>query len=124
MQKSKEGIYEIPVTLNGVLQISFIFDSGASDVSIAPDVALTLMRTGTIKESDFIGDQEYQFADGSTAISKVFILHEIKIGNKILKNINASISNSIEAPMLLGQSVLQKFAKFTVDNTNHTLNIE
>lgn len=124
MVKGENGIYEVPVVLNDVLKISFIFDSGASDVSISPDVALTLIRTGTITQSDFIGTQKYQFADGSTATSNVFILHQIKIGNKTLTNVKASISKSIDAPMLLGQTALQQFGKFTIDNANHTLVIE
>ena len=124
MVKGESGVYEVPVMLNGVLKINFIFDSGASDVSISPDVALTLMRTGTIKQSDFVGSQKYQFADGSTATSRVFILHEIKLGKKTLRNVRASISGSIDAPMLLGQSVLQQFGKFTIDNANHSLTIE
>ena len=87
-------------------------------------MALTLIRTGTIQSNDFIGTQVYSFADGSTAKSDVFILHEIKIGNYLIKNVTASISNSINAPMLLGQSVLQRLGKFSVDNNNHTLIIE
>lgn len=124
MIKSAGGTFDIPVELNGVLKISFIFDSGASDVSISPDVALTLIKTGTITDTDFIGKQHYRFANGATATSEVFILHEIKIGDYKIKNVRASISNSINAPMLLGQSVLQRLGKFTIDNTNHTLTIE
>jgi clan AA aspartic protease (TIGR02281 family) len=124
MMKSQSGVFEVPVELNKVLKISFIFDSGASDVSISPDVALTLMRTGTIEQTDFIGSQVYSFADGSTATSEVFILKEIKIGGHVIKNVRASISNSINAPMLLGQSVLQRLGKFSIDNNNHTLIIE
>lgn len=124
MTKSPSGTYDIPVELNGVLKISFIFDSGASDVTISPDIALTLIKTGTITDNDFIGKQQYRFANGATATSEVFILHEIKIGDYKIKNVRASISNSINAPMLLGQSMLQRIGKFTIDNTNHTLTIE
>ena len=124
MTKSQSGVFEVPVELNKVLKISFIFDSGASDISISPDVALTLIRTGTITETDFIGSQVYSFADGSKATSEVFILKEIKIGDHIIKNVRASISNSNNAPMLLGQSVLQRLGRFTIDNNNHTLIIE
>lgn len=124
MTKSQSGVFEVPVELNKVLKISFIFDSGASDVSVSPDVALTLIRTGTVEQTDFIGSQVYSFADGSTATSEVFILKEIKIGSHIIKNVRASISNSINAPMLLGQSVLQRLGKFSIDNNNHTLIIE
>lgn len=124
MQKSQSGVYEIPVELNGVLKISFIFDTGASDVSISPDVALTLIRTGTITKQDYIGTQTYTFADGTTAESAVFILREVKIDNYIIKNVTASISNSLSAPMLLGQSVMQRLGRFSIDNNSHTLIIE
>jgi len=118
------GVYSVPVELNGVLKIDFIFDSGASDVSISPDVALTLLRTGTIKDKDWLEGAYYQFADGSTSKSKRFKLSSIKIGKKEIKNVICSISNSIEAPMLLGQSVLSKFGKYTFDNVNQKLIIE
>jgi clan AA aspartic protease (TIGR02281 family) len=123
MVKTSSGIYEIPVEINDVLKISFILDPGASDVSISPDVALTLIRTGTVSDSDFVGTQRYVFADGSTAVSNVFIIRRIKIGNTIIKNVRASISNSLDAPMLLGQSVLQKFGKFVINNIDHTITI-
>jgi clan AA aspartic protease (TIGR02281 family) len=121
MIKTQGGTYDIPVQINGVLKINFILDSGASDVSISADVALTLLKTGTVSDNDFIGTQEYKFANGSVATSKVFLLNEIKIGGFIIKKVRASISNSIDAPMLLGQSVLQRLGKFTIDNSNHTL---
>jgi len=121
MQKMEGGIYEIPVVINDVLKISFIFDTGASDLSISPDVALTLIRTGTVKESDFIGSQTYFFADGSKATSRRFIIKKLTIGNHTATNVIASISKSIDAPMLLGQSVQQQFGKIVIDNTNHVL---
>lgn len=123
MIKSPNGTYDVPVELNGVLKINFILDSGASDVSISPDVALTLIKTGTISESDFIGTQQYRFANGSTATSQVFYLNEVKVGDLTLKKVRATISNSVDAPMLLGQSVLQRLGKFSIDNTNHTLEL-
>ncbi len=119
-----DGVFQIPVVINDVLKISFIFDSGSSDISISPDVALTLIKTGTLKETDFIGSQTYKFADGSTAISQTFIIRQLSIGNKILKNIRASISSTIDSPMLLGQSVLERFGTFTIDNINHTIKFD
>ena len=112
------GVYEIPVIINGALKLNFIFDAGASDVSISPDVALTLIRTGTLTNDDFVGTETYKFADGSKAKSKVFIIKEIQIGNKKVFNIRASIATSINAPLLLGQSVLNKFGKVTIDYKN------
>lgn len=120
----RSGVYEIPVTINGVLKLDFIFDAGASDVSISADVALTLLRTGTIKDKDFLGTETYKFADGSTAKSKVFLLKEVQIGNKKVSNVRASISSSLNAPLLLGQSVLNRFGKVTIDYKNNTITFQ
>jgi predicted aspartyl protease len=38
--KTESGLIEVPVILNNVLRINFIFDSGASEVSISPYVAI------------------------------------------------------------------------------------
>ena len=122
--KSSGGVYTLPVELNEVLKIDFIFDSGASDVSITPDVALTLIKAGTIKEQDWLQGAVYRFADGSTAKSKRFKLRSLKIGDRIIKNVSCSISNSIDAPMLLGQSVMKQFGKYTFDNKKQVLIIE
>lgn len=122
--KRTGGVYSVPVELNGVLKIDFIFDSGASDVSISPDVALILLKTGTIKNEDWLPGAYYSFADGSTAKSARFKLKSVKIGNKTITNVVCSISNSIHAPMLLGQSVLGKFGKYTFDNNKLTLTLD
>jgi len=51
-------------------------DGGASEVTIPADVVMTLIRTGTIRASDFIGEQTYRFADGSTVKSRTFRIRE------------------------------------------------
>lgn len=122
--KSKNGLIEVPIVLNDVLRINFIFDSGASEVSLSPDVALTLLRTGTISENDWLLDQVYTFADGSKAKSKRFLIKKLIIGNQTLTNIEASISKSIEAPMLIGQNVMQKLGSVTIDYNNMLLIIK
>lgn len=122
--KSNNGVFSVPVELNGVLKMDFIFDSGASDISISPDIALTLIKAGTIKNEDWLPGAYYSFADGSTAKSERFKLHSVKIGNKVIKNATCSISNSINSPMLLGQSVLSKFGKYSFDNKQKILTIE
>jgi aspartyl protease family protein len=122
--KTASGLLEVPVILNGVLKINFILDSGASEVSLSPDVALTLIRTGTITDSDFLPDQTFKFADGSTAKSKRFLIKKLNIGNQTLTNIEASISNSIEAPMLMGQNVMNKLGSITIDYENQLLIIK
>ena len=118
------GVYEVPVLINDVLKISVILDSGAADVSIAPDVALTLIRTGTVEKSDWLPGQIYTFGDGSKAESARFNLKSISIGNKSFKKIACSISNNVNAPMLLGQSVLKRLGRFTIDYNKGVIQFE
>ena len=49
MEKSG-GIYLIPCKVNG-LPLKFIFDTGASDVSISLTEALFMLKNGNLKES-------------------------------------------------------------------------
>jgi hypothetical protein len=62
------GTFVIPVLINGQITLNFTIDSGAADVSIPADVVSTLIRTGTIQESDFVGKKTYRLADGSSVL--------------------------------------------------------
>jgi hypothetical protein len=114
------GIYMIPVQINGQMTVPFALDSGAAEVAIPQDIFLTLIRTGTIKDSDFVGTGTYVMADGSEHSSKRFILRELKVGNHVVTNVIANIV-SIKADPLLGQSFLSKLPAWAVDNRNHSL---
>ena len=114
------GVYHVPVLINDALKLDFVVDSGASDVSIPPDVVLTLIRTGTIKESDFVGTEKYQLADGSIASSRTFMIKSLKVGDRTVTNVRASITD-LSGPLLLGQSFLSKFKSWSQDNASHEL---
>jgi tetratricopeptide (TPR) repeat protein len=59
------GVYVVPVRFNDMITLSAIVDSGASDMSVPADVVFTLIRTKTITDEDFLGQQTYVLADGS-----------------------------------------------------------
>jgi hypothetical protein len=114
------GIYRVPVVINDALQLNFIVDSGASDVSIPADVVRTLIRTGTIKKSDFIGTETYRLADGSAVSSRTFIVRSLKVGDRTVTDVRASISD-VDGPLLLGQSFLKRFKSWSQNNAAHEL---
>jgi aspartyl protease family protein len=122
--KKSGNTYEVPISLNDVIKTDFIIDTGASNVSITPDLASLLIKSGTINNEDWLQDKYYKFADGSIARSKTFKIKKLKIGNKYLYNVECSISNNLEAPLLLGQSVLNRFGKVTIDNEKQILFLE
>jgi hypothetical protein len=73
--------------------LNFAIDSGAADVSIPADVVSTLMRTGTIQETDFVGKKMYRLADGSTVPSATFLIRSLKVGNHLLENVMGSLAS-------------------------------
>jgi predicted aspartyl protease len=114
------GVYVVPVRLNGAITLDAIIDSGASDVSIPADVVSTLMRTKTISDEDFLGEQTYVLADGSKVPSPRFRIRTLKVGNKTIENVAASVG-SVNATILLGQSFLERFKSWSIDNDRHVL---
>lgn len=116
------GTFAVPVVINGSVKLKFVLDSGASDMLIPADVALTLARSGTLTERDFIGNQTYSLADGSTLQSVKFTLREVQVGDQILRNVVASAGPVASSP-LLGQSFLSRFGAWTLDNNRHVLTL-
>ncbi|MGA9896075.1 MAG: retroviral-like aspartic protease family protein [Xanthobacteraceae bacterium] len=117
------GAFVVPVEINGVITLNFVVDSGAADVSIPSDVVSTLMRTGTIERSDFIGTQTYVLADGSESPSNTFIIRSLKVGNTRVENVTGSVSPA-KGGLLLGQSFLQRFKSWSMNNATHHLVLE
>lgn len=121
--KKSGGVYLIPAIVNGS-NMDFIFDTGASDITISQVEALFLYRQGTLTEDDFIGVQQYQIADGSISEGSIINLKTVQIGNKILYNVKASIIHNTSAPLLLGQSALNQFGQITIDYNNSQITLE
>ena len=63
-------------------------------------------------------------ASGEIHEGTVIRLKEVKIGEATLKNIEASVVHNQKAPLLLGQSALEKFGTITIDNVNTKLIIK
>jgi clan AA aspartic protease (TIGR02281 family) len=120
--KEHGGIFVVPVEINGAITLDFAVDSGASDVSVPADVFSTLVRTGTIKDSDVIGERTFVLADGSQSKSVTFKIRSLKVGDKLVENVNASVAPS-KAVLLLGQSFLGRFKSWSLDNTKHVLRL-
>jgi clan AA aspartic protease (TIGR02281 family) len=117
------GTFTVPVSINGKLTLNFVVDSGAADVSIPADVASTLMRTGTLAAGDFLGNQTYVLADGSTVPSQTFRIKSLKLGEKTIENVTGSIG-SPKSELLLGQSFLRRFKSWSIDNQRQMLVLE
>ena len=118
--KKQGGTYVVPVLINNAITLDFTVDSGAAHVSIPADVVTTLMRTGTIRNTDFIGEQTYVLADGSRVQSKTFRIRSLKVGDRVLENVTGSVAPT-KGSLLLGQSFFSRFGSWSIDNSNHVL---
>ena len=124
VQPVKEGgTFKVRVTINGALTLGFTVDSGASDVSIPEDVVTTLIRTGTISESDFLGEQTYRLADGSKVKSQTFRIRQLTVGNRTVNNVMGSVAG-VKGSLLLGQSFLSRFSSVKFDYGRNVLVLE
>lgn len=132
-EQTEERIVEVPFTAaNGVtkvdctinnLPLNFIFDTGASDVTISQVEANFMFKNGYLSSKDIIGKQHYQTADGNISVGTTIILKEIQFAGLILNDVRASVVKSQNAPLLLGQTVLQRLGKIEIDNTQRILKI-
>lgn len=121
--KKYGGTYEIPCTVNG-LPLKMIFDTGASDVTISSVEASFMLKNGYLDENDIKGTSHYMTASGDIHEGTILKLKEVRLGDAVLKNIEASVVHNQKAPLLLGQSVLEKFGTITIDNVNSKLIIK
>ena len=122
---------EIPFTPDGgcalvkcsinELPLSFIFDTGASIVSLSQLEANFMLKNGYLSSKDVVGSGRFTDANGDVSEGTVINLREVDFGGLKLKNVRASVVRNQKAPLLLGQSVLGRLGKIEIDNHNKKL---
>ncbi|MBS9768690.1 MAG: retroviral-like aspartic protease family protein [Flavobacteriaceae bacterium] len=118
--RTEGGVKYVKIEINE-MPLEFIFDTGASDICISLREAKELYRQGTLTKSDFLGVERYQDATGKISKGMKINLKKVKIGNIILRNVEANIVDNYKAPLLLGQSALEQFGTIEIDNDNQVI---
>lgn len=116
------GVCKVKCSING-LPLYFVFDTGASDVSISSVEASFMMKNDYLKSSDVIGKQNYMMANGEISAGTVLNLRDVNFGGLNLDNIRASVVHNQSAPLLLGQSILNRLGNIEIDNIKGVLRI-
>ena len=114
------GVYFVPITVNGI-DLKFVFDTGASSISISAAEAAVMAKQGKITEEDIVGQAQFSDATGAVSVGTIINLRTVQIGDIVLHNVEASVVDNIQAPLLLGQTALAKFGKVTIDYNNNTI---
>lgn len=116
------GGCKVKCKING-LPLHFVFDTGASDVSISSVEANFMAKNDFLAPSDILGTQYYRNASGDLNEGTVINIREVQIGSLRLNNVRASVVKSQAAPLLLGQSVISRLGKIEIDNEGGFLRI-
>jgi aspartyl protease family protein len=121
--ESVNGVFQIPVDVNSI-KMYFIFDTGASTISISETEAGFLYKQGKLTKDDIVGAANFSDANGDISEGTIIILRTVKIGDRVLENVEASVVHNLTAPLLFGQSALGKFGKISIDNNKNEITFE
>ena len=116
------GVTQVKCSVNG-LPLHFIFDTGAADVTISRVEATFMFKNEYLSSSDVIGKARYMDANGDISVGTVLNIKKITFGGLELENVRASVVESNNAPLLLGQSVLNRLGKIEIDYDRSVLKI-
>lgn len=111
------GIFQIPCKVNGV-PMNFIFDTGATDVTISLTEANFLIKQNLLTKEDFIDTINFKIANGELIEGTKIILKSIDIDGIVLENVSATIINKQNSPLLLGQTAISKLGQYTISENN------
>lgn len=120
------GVKFVHVKVNGV-GWDMIFDTGCSGTLLSLSEARYLYEKGLLSDNDILGFAHSQIADGSIVENMVVNLRKVSIiaenGESIdCYNVTATVSNNIQAPLLLGNEVLDNVAyDYTIDNARKVI---
>lgn len=118
----ENGVCKVKCNVNG-LPLHFVFDTGASDVTISMVEATFMMKNGYLSSNDVVGSQRYMDANGDVSVGTIINLKDVTFGGLDLNNVRASVVRNQKAPLLLGQSVLGRLGKIEIDNSRNILKI-
>ncbi len=118
------GVYTVRATINSSLALTFVVDSGATDLTLPSFIGKALSASSSLTEADIVGTAAYTLADGSTQRGTVVKLRSLRIGPIELRDVRAVVMPSDSTAMLLGQSVLQRLGSWRLDAASRRLVIE
>lgn len=121
--REEYGVKLVPVQING-LKLDMIFDTGCSTTLISMAEANYLYSKGLLSRDDIIGTVRSQVADGRITKNMVVNLKEVILGDQLVfHDVEASVSENMQAPLLLGNEVLNRIASYTIDNAQQVIHV-
>lgn len=114
---SNAGVHYVKLSIAGVCCFLFVIDSGSADVTVSPTLFKAMIKGGYVGKDELIDVQSYRTASGAIIEGVRFRMPPMTIEGLTVRNVTGSVSEGTEdTAMLLGQSFLQKFRYWAIDN--------
>jgi hypothetical protein len=114
------GLLKAPALIDGKIPLLFAVDSGCSGIAIPEGVAELMFDEGLLKKRDVMGIARATMANGSTAPVIVIHVAALQVGGVVLKNVVVGVTPG-PGELLLGQSFLNRFKSWSIDNSRQAL---
>lgn len=118
--EKRDGLFYLPGKVNG-LPLKFIFDTGATRCLLSSTEAYFMLKNGYLKAEDISGTSYTRIASGEVIENVDVVLRELEIAGIKLHNVSASIVQKLDAPLLLGQSAIQKLGSIQLEGNKLTI---
>jgi aspartyl protease family protein len=110
----EDGVIKVRAAINGIDRY-FVFDTGASLISISQNEVDDLRRQGRFHDYDIIGKGAFTDANGDISEGTIINLVSVEIGDRVVNNVKACVIHGQNVPLLLGLSAMEKFGRFSID---------
>ena len=101
--------------------IDITLDDQDRGLIFSVEKALELLKNGAISKNDFSGDADKILANGSILDKSVFIVAEIRLADKSIFDVEATVWQKAKVPVSMGESIVKKFGAYTLNKEKKTL---
>ena len=127
-KNTNSGVKTIHVKLNDAASFDAIFDTGCSGMLISLQEAMSLVKSGTLKPEDCLGESKSTIANGEVIENAVFKIHEVSLvdtkGQKhTIYDVPVTVVENPGADILVGNIIIAQLAEYayTIDLKQHII---
>lgn len=110
--------FKIKINIGDVSKY-YIFDTGATDLTIDKQTEQELLNKGVLKKENYLNKAYYSLANNQIVVGQMAKVNNIMIGEYIVNNVVITILE--DSSLLCGKSFLDKFKSWKFDKQNKVL---
>ncbi len=111
---NKQGLISFKAIINAFTE-NVTYDQNF-EFGVSQRKVMELLNDGIIGKDDFIGDNiERIITVGAVADRAEFVIKEMWIANRSVKNVKVRVYNNLKTDWLIGERTLKQFGEFTFD---------